>query len=261
MAGLWLRGRFWPRLRSSIRFRAAASTRRPGLAGNPAAGLTAHGSWAAAVFSSLRRTSCWGAAAFLSLGFGALPRSLPLELFLTAVYGGWSVAWPAALRCERASARYWRRLCHWVLFLHGRCAGRNRCGALTCCGSRDFAYLCPIQPNTLVPMYDVEFLPNPSAADLDALTDLWETSVRATHDFLAPDEICFYRSLVRGGALSAVRLWVVRRPGGGFAAFAGVADGMLEMLFRRARPAGPGAGAVSRGTCRRPLRRAACRCQ
>ena len=64
-------------------------------------------------------------------------------------------------------------------------------------------------------MYDVEFLPNPSAADLDALTDLWETSVRATHDFLAPDEICFYRSLVRGGALSAVRLWVVRRPGGG----------------------------------------------
>lgn len=57
-----------------------------------------------------------GAAAFLSLGFGALPRSLPLELFLTAVYGGWSVAWPAALRCERASARYWRRLCHWVLF-------------------------------------------------------------------------------------------------------------------------------------------------
>ena len=116
-------------------------------------------------------------------------------------------------------------------FLHGRCAGRNRCGALTCCGSRDFAYLCPIQPNTLVRMYDVEFLPNPSAADLDALTDLWETSVRATHDFLAPDEICFYRSLVRGGALSAVRLWVVRRPGGGFAAFAGVADGMLEMLF------------------------------
>lgn len=80
-------------------------------------------------------------------------------------------------------------------------------------------------------MYDVEFLPNPSAADLDALTDLWETSVRATHDFLAPDEICFYRSLVRGGALSAVRLWVVRRPGGGFAAFAGVADGMLKMLF------------------------------
>ena len=116
-------------------------------------------------------------------------------------------------------------------FLHGRCAGRNRCGALTCCGSRDFAYLCPIQPTTLVPLYDVEFLPNPSAADLDALTDLWETSVRATHDFLAPDEICFYRSLVRGGALSAVRLWVVRRPGGGFAAFAGVADGMLEMLF------------------------------
>ena len=57
-----------------------------------------------------------GAAAFLSLGFGALPRSLPLELFLTAVYGGWSVAWPAALRCERASARYWRRLCHWVFF-------------------------------------------------------------------------------------------------------------------------------------------------
>ena len=131
-------------------------------------------------------------------------------------------------------------------FLHGRCAGRNRCGALTCCGSRDFAYLCPIQPNTLVPMYDVEFFADPSAADLDALTDLWETSVRATHDFLAPDEICFYRSLVRGGALSAVRLWVVRRPGGDFAAFAGRCGRDAQILFSSRPTCGAGGwGGVS----------------
>lgn len=37
----------------------------------------------------------------------------------------------------------------------------------------------------------IERLKNPSAGELDALTDLWEASVRATHDFLAPEDIAF----------------------------------------------------------------------
>ena len=43
----------------------------------------------------------------------------------------------------------------------------------------------------------IERLKNPSAGELDALTDLWEASVRATHDFLAPEDIAFFRQMVR----------------------------------------------------------------
>ena len=116
----------------------------------------------------------------------------------------------------------------------------------------------------------IERLKNPSAGELDALTDLWEASVRATHDFLAPEDIVFFRQMVRQEALRGVELHVIRKPGskapetgtsagqesrhefrtsgktgesrrpegldengmfGGFAAFAGIDGDMLEMLF------------------------------
>lgn len=116
----------------------------------------------------------------------------------------------------------------------------------------------------------IEHLPQPSPAELDALTALWEASVRATHDFLREEDIPFFRQMVRNEALAAVDLYVTRDTGdmtdrawgfggtdgadgnrgstetnetgetgrdsrtnefGGFTAFAGVAGDMLEMLF------------------------------
>lgn len=59
----------------------------------------------------------------------------------------------------------------------------------------------------------IERLKNPSAEELDALTDLWEASVRATHDFLAPEDIVFFRQMVRQEALWGVELHVIRKPG------------------------------------------------
>ena len=47
----------------------------------------------------------------------------------------------------------------------------------------------------------VERLASPAAHELDALTDLWERSVRVTHDFLAPEDIPFFRRMVRQEAL------------------------------------------------------------
>lgn len=115
----------------------------------------------------------------------------------------------------------------------------------------------------------IEYLMTPTPAELDALTDLWEASVRATHDFLAPEDIPFFRETVRRGALPAVKLYVVRETGdgsgtagqptepdgsvkpegscisrapGGFAAFAGVAGDMLEMLFVTPAMRGKGLG-------------------
>ncbi|MCM1150667.1 MAG: GNAT family N-acetyltransferase [Alistipes sp.] len=77
----------------------------------------------------------------------------------------------------------------------------------------------------------IEPLPHPAGTDLDALTDLWEASVRATHDFLTADDLLFYRRLVREEALAAATLHIIRDSAGEFAAFAGTEGDKLEMLF------------------------------
>ena len=56
----------------------------------------------------------------------------------------------------------------------------------------------------------IEHLTQPSPAELDALTALWEASVRATHDFLSEEDIPFFRQMVRNEALAAVDLYVIR---------------------------------------------------
>lgn len=94
----------------------------------------------------------------------------------------------------------------------------------------------------------VEHLPAPAPEELDALTALWEASVRATHGFLAPGDISFFREMVRREALPGVNLYVIRETGGGagkyggFAAFAGTAGDMLEMLFAAPEARGKGLG-------------------
>lgn len=87
-----------------------------------------------------------------------------------------------------------------------------------------------------------ERLATPTAAELDALTDLWEASIRATHDFLAPEDIAFYRRMVRNEALRAATLHVLRDDNGAFAAFAGTEGDKLEMLFVAPSQRGKGLG-------------------
>ncbi len=88
----------------------------------------------------------------------------------------------------------------------------------------------------------IERLERPAAEELDALTDLWEASVRATHDFLAPDDIGFFRRMVRDEALAAVALYILRDELGRIAAFAGVDGRRLEMLFVAPERRGCGCG-------------------
>ena len=71
----------------------------------------------------------------------------------------------------------------------------------------------------------------PTLAELDALTELWEGSVRATHDFLSEEDIVFYRHLVRTEALGAVALHVCYESGGHPVAFLGMEGDKIEMLF------------------------------
>ena len=87
----------------------------------------------------------------------------------------------------------------------------------------------------------IERIESPAPAELEALTDLWERSVRATHDFLAPEDIAFFRRMVREEALPGVEeLYVIRDSGNGFAAFAGI--GADEMLFVAPEKRGRGLG-------------------
>ena len=90
-------------------------------------------------------------------------------------------------------------------------------------------------------MMKIEALEHPGEADTASLLAVWESSVRATHDFLAEADIVALRPQVREG-LGAVSLWIARGPDGEIAGFAGLHGDMLEMLFVRAEMRGQGVG-------------------
>ncbi|MGG7595900.1 GNAT family N-acetyltransferase [Pseudomonas sp. WC1] len=69
------------------------------------------------------------------------------------------------------------------------------------------------------------------AQHYDRLADLWEASVRATHDFLPAGYIERLRPLVREQYLGFVQLRAWADGAGHIQGFAGVHDGKLEMLF------------------------------
>ncbi len=94
----------------------------------------------------------------------------------------------------------------------------------------------------------VERLENPSPQEILALLDVWESSVRATHSFLAEADIGELRRQIPD-YFNAVHLWAARDAGGAIIGFAGIAGDSLEMLF-------VAAGARGRGTGRALLNRA-----
>ncbi len=81
----------------------------------------------------------------------------------------------------------------------------------------------------------------PSCAEIDDLLVVWESSVRATHDFLSESDIVALRPDVLEG-LKAVSLWAAVEGDGRIVGFAGIYGDMLEMLFVRAEARGQGLG-------------------
>jgi putative acetyltransferase len=65
----------------------------------------------------------------------------------------------------------------------------------------------------------------------EQLVEVWEASVRATHDFLSDADVDSLRPLVLPGLLGLEHLLCVRSEGGGVVGFIGVADGKIEALF------------------------------
>ena len=79
-------------------------------------------------------------------------------------------------------------------------------------------------------------------SDFEAITTVWEASVRATHHFLQDADIRALRPLVREQYLPTVELRVYRDEQQNIVGFLGVAENRLEMLFVAPQVFGLGIG-------------------
>jgi putative acetyltransferase len=76
------------------------------------------------------------------------------------------------------------------------------------------------------------------------LLDIWEASVRATHDFLAEDDLQQLKPLILEQYFDAVELRCVKNTEGDILGFCGVQGGNIEMLFISPKARGKGIGAM-----------------
>lgn len=74
------------------------------------------------------------------------------------------------------------------------------------------------------------------------LVDVWEASVRATHDFLDEQDLIALKPLILEQYLDAVELKCARSEDGTIIGFSGVHNGNLEMLFVAPQARGTGVG-------------------
>jgi putative acetyltransferase len=75
------------------------------------------------------------------------------------------------------------------------------------------------------------------------LLHIWESSVRATHHFLSPADIDFFKQVIQEKKLFAhVNLTVVRDTANNILGFTGVAGDRLEMMFLAPSERGKGIG-------------------
>lgn len=77
---------------------------------------------------------------------------------------------------------------------------------------------------------------------LERIVCVWEASVRATHHFLSEEEIQAIKQYVPQALEQVAHLLVAQREDGSIAAFMGVENGRLEMLFLAPKERGKGLG-------------------
>lgn len=90
-------------------------------------------------------------------------------------------------------------------------------------------------------MHAVLTLQTPRLSDYDELVQVWEDSVRATHDFLPDGYIVLLREQVLRRYLDAVML-ICCKDRQRICGFAGVANGRVDMLFVAPAYRGQGVG-------------------
>lgn len=78
--------------------------------------------------------------------------------------------------------------------------------------------------------------------DYAAIIEVWEASVRATHDFLSEEDIQFFKSLILNDFITAVDLYCGKDAFGALHGFVGVSGEKIEMLFLAPQSRGKGLG-------------------
>lgn len=91
-------------------------------------------------------------------------------------------------------------------------------------------------------MIKIENLNSISNKDMEEILDTWESSVRATHDFLSEEDIISIKPQVIEGAKYVSKLLCVRDNNGIIKAFMGIHDFKIEMLFVSNESRGHGVG-------------------
>ena len=81
-------------------------------------------------------------------------------------------------------------------------------------------------------------------ANHPVLLEVWEASVRATHDFLTESDLLALKPLILELYFDAVDLMVAKNEAGNIVGFCGVSDGTIEMLFIAPHARGQGVGAL-----------------
>ncbi|NOI79752.1 GNAT family N-acetyltransferase [Vibrio tubiashii] len=76
------------------------------------------------------------------------------------------------------------------------------------------------------------------------MLDVWENSVRATHDFITEDDIEFFKPIILEQAFPVVTLRCVKNESGLILGFVGTHESKIEMLFILNEARGQGIGAV-----------------
>jgi len=74
------------------------------------------------------------------------------------------------------------------------------------------------------------------------MLDVWENSVRATHDFITDEDIAFFKPIIIDQAFPAVTLMCVKNKFGSIIGFVGVHEMKIEMLFILNKLRGHGVG-------------------
>lgn len=78
--------------------------------------------------------------------------------------------------------------------------------------------------------------------DYAEMLTVWESSVRATHDFLTEEDIEYFKPIIMEQAFPAVTLRCVRDENKQILGFVGVHDNKIEMLFIHDSARGKGTG-------------------
>ncbi|NWA23696.1 GNAT family N-acetyltransferase [Pseudomonas gingeri] len=91
-------------------------------------------------------------------------------------------------------------------------------------------------------MRQLQVIHTPRPGDYPEMAELWEASVRATHDFLPDSYIELLKNMLLTHYLDAVMLICTRDSRQRITGFAGVAAGKIEMLFIAPKSRGTGLG-------------------